>query len=40
MVGFINRVNKVIWSLQRDLSADVSSINPFKHKFMGMFMGT
>ena len=36
MVGFINRVNRVIWPLQRDSSADVSSICPFKHKFMGM----
>ena len=28
MIGFINRVDKVVWPPQRDLSADVSMVSP------------
>ena len=28
MFGVINRVDKVIWRLQRDSSADISSVSP------------
>ena len=38
MFGFVNGVDRVIWPLQRDLSADVSSISPSKDKFMGTCM--
>ena len=31
MFGFINSVDKVIWSPKRDSSADVSSVNPSSH---------
>lgn len=32
MFGFINRIDEVIWQLQRDSSADVSSISPLSEQ--------
>ena len=35
MFGFINRVDKVIWRLRRDSSADVSSVSPSSERIRG-----
>ena len=32
MFGFISRVDKVVWPLEGDLSADISSVSPLSER--------